>query len=162
MRVTVIGTRFSVRHTHSGIDADKTVVAVASGRVRVEPRDASARSDARPLARTGEAVELIAGQAIVADDRGRIGPVASLSPATVGAWKAGRISVTDTPLVQVLAEFERYGQTGLVVRDPAVAALRLGGSVDVRDLRAFAQALPSLLPVRLVRRDGVTQITSSR
>jgi transmembrane sensor len=33
--VTVLGTRFSVRHTRAGLDAGQTVVEVESGRVRV-------------------------------------------------------------------------------------------------------------------------------
>jgi transmembrane sensor len=62
------------------------------------------------------------------------------------------------PLAEALAEFERYGPTGLVVRDPAVARLRVGGSFQLRRLDLFLHALPRLLPVRLERRGGVTEI----
>jgi len=76
----------------------------------------------------------------------------------VAAWRTGRISFNDTPLTEALAELERYGNTGLVVLDPTVGALRLGGSFNVRQVDALAQALPSLLPVRLERRHGVVEI----
>lgn len=158
IRVTVVGTRFSVRHTHAGMDAGKTVVAVESGRVRV-----ARVSHAPPVASTeasdgANQVELVDGQGVTADEAGRLQPIIRIAPDSVAAWRKGRISFNDTPLAQALAELERYGHTGLVVRDPAVGALRLGGSFDVRQIGTFVQALPQLLPVRLERRAGMTEI----
>lgn len=150
--ITVVGTRFSVRHTQAGLDAGKTVVAVESGRVRVAG-----------TASAGQApVELAAGQGVSADGQGRLQDIVALQPEGVAAWRTGRVSFNDTPLDQALAEFERYGDTGLLVRDPAVAALRLGGSFELRQVGAFAQALPYLLPVRLARRGAVTEIVAAR
>ncbi|MFT4193300.1 FecR family protein [Ottowia sp.] len=157
-RVTVVGTRFSVRHTASGLDAGQTVVAVESGRVRVARMASS--GDA---AGDGDApVELTAGQSVAADAAGRLQPVASVAPDSVAGWRKGRVNFNDTPLAQALAELERYGDTGLIVRDPAVGALRLGGSFDLREMRTFTQALPSLLPVRLERRGGQVEIVARR
>lgn len=150
VRVTVVGTRFSVRATQSGLDAGKTVVAVESGRVRVSGLDQ----------RDGS--ELTAGQGVSADGSGRLEAIVSLPSAGVAAWRQGRVSFNDTPLAQALVELERYGSTGLVVRDPAVGALRLGGSFDVKRIDTFAKALPLLLPVRLERRGGSTEILGSR
>ena len=48
------------------------------------------------------------------------------------------------------------------MRDPAVAAMRVGGSFDLREASSFAQALPLLLPVRLKSAGGVTEIVKSR
>lgn len=155
MHITVVGTRFSVRRTFTGLDAGKSVLAVESGRVRVSQMGASdpARADDAT-----QRVELTGGQGVTADEGGRLHPVVNLAPASVAAWRTGRISFNDTPLAEALAELERYGDTGLLVLDPSVAALRLGGSFNVRQLDALAQALPSLLPVRLERRHGVVAI----
>lgn len=153
MRVTVVGTRFSVRHTQAGMDAGHTVVAVESGRVRVAP----AVADGAPAK-----VELGAGQSVTADAAGQLQAVTSVAPASVAGWRQGRISFNDTPLSAALAELERYGDTRLVLRDPAVGALRLGGSVDLRQVGTFAQALPSLLPVRLAPRNGQMEIVAQR
>lgn len=147
-RITVVGTRFSVRHTQSGLDAGKTVVAVESGRVRV--------------ASAGAAVELAAGQGVAVAAAGGLAPIVQLPPAGVGAWRQGRVSFDDTPLAEAIAELERYADTGLRVSDPAVGALRLGGSFDLRQVGTFAQALPHLLPVHLVRRGDVTEIVGVR
>ncbi|NHZ92408.1 iron dicitrate transport regulator FecR [Massilia sp. CCM 8733] len=146
-RVTVLGTRFAVRHTRTGLDANLTAVSVQEGRVRVR-------------AGGGAETELGAGQAISAAADGRLGAVASVAPGAVAAWRDGRISFRNTPLALALAEFERYGRTALVLRDPAVGAMRVGGSYTVRELPAFAAALPVMLPVRLVERAGQTEIVA--
>lgn len=155
MRITVVGTRFSVRRTFAGLDAGKTVLAVESGRVRVSGTDSPGAAEGGQA--TGH-LELTAGQGVTADEAGRLQPVVSVAPASVAAWRNGRVSFNDTPLAEALAELERYGDTGLVVLDPAVGALRLGGSFNVRQADTLAQALPSLLPVRLERHHGVVQI----
>lgn len=160
-RITVVGTRFSVRHTASGVAAGHTVVAVEEGRVRVQPLP---HKDGRPAPQAPTVVELGAGQMLSGDgedDAGQgLGRLTALAPAAVAPWRSGRISFNQTPLAQALAEFERYGPTGLVVHDPAVAALPVGGSYGLQQSRRFAEFLPHLLPVRLVQRDGVTEIVA--
>lgn len=154
LHVTVVGTRFSVRRTASGLEAGQTVIAVEEGRVRV------ARAGREERGADEAPIELSAGQSVTAGDDGRIGPVTRVSPATIALWRDGRISFDRTPLAQAVAEFERYGATGLTIRDPAVAAMPVGGSYDVRQFRRFAEALPRILPVRLVRLGDATEIVA--
>lgn len=155
--VTVLGTRFSVRHTRAGLDAGQTVVEVESGRVRVAQVGVDAQTLAGPAA-----VELVAGQRVTAQAEGSLAAPQALPVGHVAAWRKGRVNFQDAPLAQALAEFERYGETRLVVRDPAVAAMRVGGSFDLREATSFAQALPLLLPVRLKTEGGVTEIVMAR
>lgn len=154
LRITVVGTRFSVRHTASGIDAGKTVVSVEEGHVRVSPNAPDGAGDAPAP------VELSAGLMVVAGQDGRIGPATPVATAAIAPWRSGRISFEHTPLRDALAEFERYGRTGLVVRDPAVAALPVGGSYNLRQFQHFARALPEILPVRLVPAGELTEIVA--
>ncbi|THF67588.1 iron dicitrate transport regulator FecR [Pseudothauera nasutitermitis] len=151
-RVTVVGTRFSVRHTQAGLAAGQTVVAVESGTVRV--------AGDRLLPSGTAGVALTAGQGVSAGRGGQLAPVVSFPAEGVGAWRNSRVSFDDTPLADALAEFERYEDTGLVVRDPRVGALRLGGSFDLRQARTFAQTLPLMLPVRLEQRGTETEIVA--
>ncbi|WP_328574612.1 FecR family protein [Janthinobacterium sp. P210005] len=143
LTVTVVGTQFSVRNTleHDG----KLRVAVQHGQVRV----AGARQDR---------VDLRAGQGVSSDASGRLSAIASLAPGSVASWRDGRITFDNVPLGAALAEFERYGDTGFVVRDPAVARLRIGGSFSLTQLDRFAAALPQLLPVQIVRNGTVSTI----
>ena len=140
LRITVVGTRFSVRNT-PGIPGEEGVrVAVEEGRVRVARADAPA-PDA--------VVELTAGQQIASDAAGRLGPVAAVPASGIAPWRESRVSFDNTPLAQALAEFGRYGPTRLTVRDPEVAALRLTGTFDPRRLDNFVRELPRVLPVRM-------------
>ena len=143
LTVTVVGTQFSVRNTleHDG----QLRVAVQHGQVRV----AGARQDL---------VDLRAGQGVSSDAGGRLSAIASLAPGSVAPWRDGRVTFDNVPLGAVLAEFERYGDTGLAVRDPAVARLRIGGSFSLTQLDRFAAALPQLLPVHVVRDGAVSEI----
>lgn len=143
LTVTVVGTQFSVRNTvaHDG----QLRVAVQHGQVRV----AGAQQ---------EQVDLRAGQGVSSDAGGRLSEVASLAPGSVAPWRDGRVTFDNVPLGAALAEFERYGDTGLAVRDPAVARLRIGGSFSLAQLDRFAAALPQLLPVHVVRDGGVSEI----
>ncbi|MFZ4873791.1 FecR family protein [Janthinobacterium sp. Mn2066] len=143
LNVTVVGTQFSVRNT---LPYDGNLrVAVQQGHVRVTANGQSQ-------------VDLLAGQGVQADAAGQLSSISHLPPDSVAPWRNGRVIVDNLPLGQVLAEFERYGDTGLVVRDPAVARLRIGGSFSLTQLDGFAAALPHLLPVQVVRSNGRSEI----
>lgn len=149
VKVTVVGTRFSVRHT-AGVPGDEGVrVAVDEGRVRVSAIAAAVPDRPQSNQAAEPAVVLTAGQQVVADGAGRLAPVTPVPAAGVAPWRDGRITFDNVPLAQALAEFERYGPTRLMLRDPAVGALRVTGTFDPRHLENFLQALPKVLPVRL-------------
>ncbi len=151
LRITVVGTRFSVRYT-PGVPGDAGVrVAVEEGRVRVARAD-----DAEP-----QVIELTAGQQVSSGADGRLAAIAAVPAAGIAPWRDGRVSFDDTPLSQALAEFARYGSTQLVVRDPGVGALRLTGTFDPRRLDNFTRSLPSVLPVQLRAHGAVTEIVAA-
>lgn len=159
MRITVVGTRFSVRYTPS-LGSQQVQVAVEEGHVRVARADAAKQEDGRSGV---DAIELTAGQTVAADGEGRLGPVVTVAAERIAPWRGHRVNFDNTPLAAALAELERYGDTGLRVRDPAVAALRVTGSVDLRRVGDFARSLPHVLPVRLAPREkGVDEVVSAR
>ncbi|KAB8062723.1 FecR family protein, partial [Janthinobacterium violaceinigrum] len=137
---TVLGTHFSVRHVDSA-----TQVSVAQGTVRVEGASGA------------PAAMLQAGDTVTVTPHGMQAP-ARVNAQAVGNWRTGRLDFEDATLAEALAEFERYGDTGLVLGDPALAGLRLNGSFDARLPAQFAAALPLALPVRLLRQDGKLHI----
>ncbi|MEJ5151397.1 FecR family protein [Comamonas sp. MYb396] len=142
-RVSVVGTRFAVRYRQDGVDAGQVRVEVQEGRVRV----AAVQSPATALL-------LTAGQTTQVAANGLLAPVGSVAPDSVGLWRKGLLRFDNTPLAQALQEMERYGPTGLMVRDPAVAALPLGGSYATARPAEFAHMLTLVLPVRLVPSAG--------
>lgn len=152
VRVRVVGTRFSVRNTRAGLAADSVGVQVESGRVQV-----SMLEGGRP---SGAPMLLGAGQYVEAGPAGELAAVQARPAQGAMLWREGRVNFDGTPLAQALAEFERYGATRLVIKDPAVAALRVNGSFDLRRADAFGKALPMVLPVRLLGAGGETEIAA--
>lgn len=156
-RVTVVGTRFSVRYTTTGAQAGAVEVAVEQGQVRVE----SARS--APTGGDTQTAMLTAGQAVEVDAAGNVGRITTPPGNGVALWRKGLVRFIDTPLARVIEELERYGPTGLVVTDPAVADLRIGGSFEVAKPGELTRLLPAMLPVKLIPRgDGRKEVVSAR
>lgn len=150
--VTVVGTRFSVRHTPGVPGQEGARIAVEEGRVQVAPL-----GDGGVVQESG-AVLLGAGEQLRVSAQGQLLPVERVASEGIAAWREYRVSFVDATLSQVLAEFERYRRTGLTVSDPAVAQLRLSGSFDPRDVQTLRRVLPVALPVRLQARDAQTEV----
>lgn len=128
-RVTVLGTRFTVRR-----DGASTRVLVEQGRVRVSEQ--GGRGGA------GEAVELVRNQE--ATSTGGHIALGERSQAQLEqrlAWREGRIVFDQTTLGEAADEFNRYNKRKLVVSDPEVAALRIGGSFAPSNVDGFVRLL---------------------
>lgn len=168
LKITVLGTRFSVRHTPTGLHAGQTVIAVEEGQVRVQtdaPKGVSNPAVAADANTTGahpasRSVNVTAGQTVMADAQGHLGPVTESAVEAVAPWRSGRVNFLQTPLAEAIAEFDRYGATSLIVRDPILAALPVGGSYSLTRWQNFAQSLPSVLPIRLLQRGDVTEVVA--
>jgi transmembrane sensor len=152
LRVTVVGTRFAVRYTPTLAGNDGVQVGVEHGTVLV----------ARATDKADAPVVLIAGQQVAADAAGVLAPVVATAPQGIAPWREHRVSFVDTPLAQALAELARYGPTGLVVRQPEVAALRLTGTFDPGDRAALRRALIRVLPVRLQEQGTEAELMLAR
>jgi transmembrane sensor len=154
LRITVVGTRFSVRYTPNISGNDGVRIEVEEGHVRV--------------ARTGwfvsgrDTIDLIAGQQMVSNTDGTLGDVSNVVIADVAPWRENRISFDNIPLKQVLAEFERYGDTHLQLANTNVAALRLTGTFDPNNLKNFTRVLPYALPVHLAKAGSETEIRADK
>ena len=143
-RITVVGTKFSVRYLPAGMQ-----VAVMEGKVRVEGG--------------GEARFLLPGQTIRAGQDGQLSDIGNMPVDAMASWLSGRISFDNAPLGEVLAELSRYGDTGLQVQDASVGRLTVTASVNLRDPHSFARSLPRVLPVRLrALPDGGSEIIAAK
>lgn len=154
LRVTVVGTRFSVRHTPGQPGVGGVQVAVEEGQVRV----------ARQVGGDAVAVLLAAGQQVSADAAGTLSAIAPVAAgAGIAPWREHRVRFDNQRLDHALAELRRYRDVPWVIRDPAVAALRVTGVFDPRDLATIGRVLPASLPVRLrMGADGLTELVPAR
>lgn len=136
-RVRVLGTVFSV-----GARGGQMRVEVAEGRVAVWPADHVAEPPP---------VSLTAGDAIEADQVG-LGTPSRVPTDSVAAWRNGWLVFHNTPLYQVLAQWNDYLARPLLLGShPRLQQLRLSGSFPLRQPQAFLAGLPDMLPVRIQR-----------
>jgi transmembrane sensor len=133
-RVTAVGTRFDVRR-----DAGRLRVVVTRGLVRLQ----SANDPAKPPAM------LPAGSiATIAD-----GDVA-INQATVDgarealSWRSGFVVFHRTPLAEAVREFNRYNTRQIVIADPSLEALRVGGNFKLDNSDAFVRLMQAVFPVQ--------------
>lgn len=145
--VRAVGTMFNVRADNGSA----VEVTVAEGRVLVaseqEAPKLANRVDAGPTLGAGEvAVVRPAGIAI---RRGARGDVARRL-----AWLDGNVELQGQPLVDAVAEFNRYSRDRLLrVGDPSIAEIQVGGRFRSTDLDSFVAALEASFGIRS-RREG--------
>ena len=146
-QVEVVGTRFNVRRSDTGL-----AVAVEQGRVKVEP----GRSEL-------PAQELTPGQRIEIDYATATARSTRLPLAEVGSWRSGLLVFHDRPLSELAQELARYRGQAVRVTDPELLTRRLSGTLDIHHPDRFLRALPQLLPVELTElADGSIQLTGRK
>lgn len=162
VRVTVVGTRFSVRHTPGAPGYPGVNVGVASGHVRVGPEAPAAWWEFWRPGRDRHVTDLTAGQQVTVGESGLPGRVARIDPAGMAPWLDHRVAFDNATLAQALAEFGRYGHPVPVLADARLASLRLTGSFDTRSLATFYRVLPQALPVKVDTRVTPASIEPSQ
>jgi transmembrane sensor len=162
--VRAVGTQFEVR-----IRSDQHVdVFVNEGSVEVqsaasEPPNTGAGSRHRVAARTIVRA-LRAGQELSpAGNDYTVVPVSTHQLSSALAWRDGAVIFEGEPLSAAIAEIGRYTDARIVINDPQVAALRVGGRFRTGDVQEFFDALQAALPVSIRRTsDGTVYVDSRR
>lgn len=134
--VRAVGTMFNVR-----LRAEVTELTVIEGIVAVR--------------NGGSAVRRIESGRSAAVRSGSIA-VTYLEPAKIKrriAWQQGMVEFDGDTLAQAVEEFNRYRATPLVIGDPAIASLRVGGAFRLDRSQDFVDALESGFDVRAVPGD---------
>jgi transmembrane sensor len=147
--VTALGTAFDVR-----LEKGALKVVLVEGKVRVE---SAARALAQParnaaLPEPAQATEMTAGSELIASDNSPW----SLARTDVDretSWLHGQITFDDAPLGEIVAELNRYSTRKLVIADPRLADVRLGGIYTPGDVEGFSRAL---------RAYGVAQVEETK
>jgi transmembrane sensor len=141
LEVTALGTRFDVR------------LAGAESRVLLVEGRLSAASPAAP-----GPILMTSGQQLVA----RRGAAPQLTTVRIGealTWEQGYADFADITLAEAAVELNRYPGERLVIRDPAIADLRITGRFRTGDPERFGRTLAEVHPVRVVRgRDNIVEI----
>lgn len=141
LRVVAVGTEFSVRRVASDIR-----VVVAEGTVRLE----------------GNSLLPAGGIARVEGERVQIHQAQPTEVARNLSWRSGVLTFRHTPLSEAAAEFNRYDARRIVILDPAIAALELGGVFRSDDVEAFAQLLERTFHIDAVVHPDRIELTARR
>lgn len=145
-KVTVLGTKFSVRRT-----GDEVQVTVVEGKVRVDPVDAP-----KP---TPPAV-LTPGQIAIAK-----GAATLVTPKTVAAaqselsWRQGMLVFDQYTVERAAEEFNRYNRRKIVVTSPEAAAIRIGGTFETDNIDGFVELLQQGYGLKIEKTDDAVKIT---
>ena len=146
LAVYALGTAFNVR-----LGAREIEVLVTEGTVRVGASDIPPPSSS--LAQPAASNQPVA--VLVANERTRVpagGPTAAppvpekVEPAVVRetlAWQGLRLMFSDTPLAEVVAQFNRRNVIQLVIADAELESLAVGGSFRAENVEAFVRLLES-------------------
>jgi transmembrane sensor len=149
-RLRAVGTAFNVRIRDTVVELTVTegVVAVAEDAADVH------RPDAPKIAAGGGAVI----------GSGAMAPTAL--NATVlrqrTAWQDGVIELDGETLAQAVEEFNRYRQAPIIVGDPRLANLRVGGRFEVDEAEKFLTAVEGSFPVDAIPADDGSILLVSR
>jgi transmembrane sensor len=148
--VRAVGTAFEVRVlTDQHVD-----VVVDEGRVEVQATallpalpNPAARARA-PAATTVRALN--AGERLSTASRDyAVTPITAQQMSSELAWREGAIIFDGQPLSEAIAEIERYTDARIVVSDPEIARLRVGGRFRTGNVQEFFDALQTALPVSI-------------
>jgi transmembrane sensor len=163
--VRAVGTAFNVR-----LGSDAVEVLVTEGRVEVGlPEQAMPRGSETAVSADPAANPSTAGAGLGVNERlwlptGRAtapAVVERLSPEVIRetlAWQGTRVVFSDTPLVEVAGLFNRRNQVQILLGDPELATLPVGGSFRVDNVEAFVRLLESGGDVLVDRSDPSKRI----
>jgi transmembrane sensor len=131
-RIVAVGTQFYVER-----DADGLVVLVTEGKIRLDgpaesPQEVPAGSEARLDA---------AGL--------RISHPTDMEIQETLEWRSGYLLFRDTALAEAVARFNRYTRKKMLIEDPSIAGIRIGGHFRLDDVPGFLWLLKSGFPINV-------------
>jgi transmembrane sensor len=128
VEVVAVGTAFDVAALPS-----RTTVTLIEGRVNVR---------AISGAEMGSKVEMLTpGQQWGVDSKGRLLEKKEVKIADVTAWQRGSVVIDDAPLAEALDIMNRYSNTRIVIRDPALQERHVTGTFRTGDVETEALVL---------------------
>jgi transmembrane sensor len=143
VKIRALGTVFNVR-----LEPERVEVLVTEGRVRVDPPAASSPTVEPPLLEAGQRAIITLHDAVL---QSIVAQVDADEIAATLAWQPRWLEFADAPLIEVLVEFNRQGGPRLVLADPELARLRVGGSFRADNADGFVRLLESGFGVQAER-----------
>ncbi|MEJ1963534.1 MAG: FecR domain-containing protein [Gammaproteobacteria bacterium] len=139
--VKALGTAFAVHALENGVDLTVTAGHVELASFKEPPADVASRGVA-PTDHAETRVPLLKGQH--AYFRGESKLIESLGTQALEerlSWRDGMLIFDNDRLSDIVAELNRYSTTRIVISEPAIQDLRLGGYFKVQDIGSILDTL---------------------
>lgn len=145
--VRAVGTAFGVERKETGV-----VVTVSEGKVAIEKRG------------TAQAARfLTANEQVTVVSSSSAAPVRKVDSARVLAWAEGRLNFENTPIREVVAQFNRYNTIQLRVEDEELASRPISGVFNAANPQGFIDFVEATTVVQVKNdSDGNIVIASDR
>lgn len=135
--VRAVGTAFNVRFA-----AVEVEVLVTEGKVLVSPNGSTSSnfepSEDKPIVTAGQRVVIAAGSAPSTQQIETVGPQ---TMRTALGWQERRLVFADTPLREVIIQFNQRNRTQLILGDSALGDKLVGGTFAADNVDAFVRLL---------------------
>ncbi|HEY4246708.1 MAG TPA: FecR domain-containing protein [Lacunisphaera sp.] len=159
--VRAVGTAFDVR-----LEATQVAVLVTEGRVQLQRHDISPLGKLPGVVAAGaEPPELGAGWRALVPNRFDASLVVEQLPTeqarAILSWQSPSLYFVDTPLSDVIEQFNRRNHVQLSLADPALASIPVGGRFGAENVEAFVRLLTSNGDI-VVERSGPDRIILRR
>lgn len=139
--VRAVGTHFYVRSEKGQVQ-----VTVTEGKVEVGSLQSFDEGTERP--------NLVAGQQLDYGADGVISPVRKMETNRAIAWRSGKINFSGTPLIEVLAEINRYSRTPIIIGDEKLKDYKVSGAFKIDEIETLIDGLEYAFPIIALRQDG--------
>ena len=157
--VEAVGTAFSVN-----TDGDETQIAVVEGRVdlaitnqaqtpnkKYREQDGDWRASTNKVGTLGENEMAVIDDVSLQQGGDRLHPepfvhYSSVTPSDIRnhlAWREGYISLSGEPLTELVSELNRYIPQNIIIADPQIEHVRIGGGFKLDDIDGLFQVLES-------------------
>jgi transmembrane sensor len=138
--VQAVGTAFNIYRRPEG-----SIVTVIEGRVAILGHNQLVRgsqsSAGTSLQRTAGDIELSAGEQLTLAPRERVRRLAPSDIQQVTTWAQRRLVFKETTVKDVVAEFNRYNRTQIVIDDQALSRRIVTGTFESGDPESFVEFL---------------------
>jgi transmembrane sensor len=157
--VRAIGTAFNVRLASCAVE-----VLVTAGKVSVSESAAAATSPAAPTFLTANERAVIATVTVPTSSAEPAPPapvVERVGPDTLRealSWQERKLVFSETPLREVVAQFNRRNRLQLVLGDAALAERPVGGTFAVDNVEGFIRLLEGSGSIAVERQDETTVV----
>lgn len=135
--IQVLGTRFNVYRKVNG----QVIVSVADGAVNVRQH-----TDANGAPALWQQ-ELRANQQMTFSSTGWLSGVRSVDTRNIVRWREGELKLENEPLADVIEELKRYTSRRIVIADPRLAPIGIGGAFSIHNTRSALDLIARAAPM---------------